>query len=86
MAYKTTARKADTWIQSIIINDEDLMFHHKPLSTWFEEQHQQIRNWTGEERRGRERERRLRGESPVMQPKSGLISEDDKQQMADCMG
>ena len=63
MASKSAARKTGIWIQAIIINDEDIMFHHKPLSTWFEEQHQQIRKGTGEEHRGRERERRLRGDA-----------------------
>ncbi|KAF5127218.1 hypothetical protein E5D57_007919 [Metarhizium anisopliae] len=61
MAIKPAARTADIWIQSIIINDADLTFHHKPLSSWFEEQHR-IRKETGEEHRGRQRERRLRGE------------------------
>jgi hypothetical protein len=44
--------KGGNWIQPTVINDEDLMFHNKPLSSWYEEQHQRIRNGAGEEHRG----------------------------------
>jgi hypothetical protein len=63
---------SQTWIQPIIIEDEDLMFGGKSLSTWYEEDRSRLSSGSSssgsddgnqspeeeEEHRGRERTRR----------------------------
>jgi len=48
------------WVESTIIEDEDLTFGGKALSTWYEEERRRLSSGSddGEERRGRERVRR----------------------------
>jgi hypothetical protein len=51
---------AHTWIQPTLIEDEDLMFGGKSLSTWYEEERRRLSNATAEEeRRGRQRVSRI---------------------------
>ncbi|KAL7793832.1 hypothetical protein V8C37DRAFT_377502 [Trichoderma ceciliae] len=72
-AMDPSARELDlnsqTWIQPIIIEDEDLMFGGKTLSAWYEEERSRLSSSSNssddgsqspeeEERRGRERTRR----------------------------
>lgn len=48
------------WIEPISIDDDDLTFGGKPLSTWYEEERQRLSSGSGsdeEERRGRQRHR-----------------------------
>lgn len=50
---------AYTWVQPTIIDDEDLTFGGKALSTWYEEERRRLSSGSDEEeRRGRERVRR----------------------------
>lgn len=61
--YTLTTREVDisayTWVQPTIIEDDDLMFGGKSLSTWYEEERSRLSSGSdGEERRGRERVRR----------------------------
>lgn len=66
-----SAREADfnshSWVQPIVIEDEDLMFGGKSLSAWYEEDRRRLSSGSDdgrtehsqeEERRGRERVRR----------------------------
>ncbi|KAK2592633.1 hypothetical protein QQS21_009660 [Conoideocrella luteorostrata] len=76
-ALDTSAREVDrdshTWVQPIDIDDEDLMFGGKSLSTWYEEDRRRLSSGGSddgrnehsqdEERRGRERVRRHHGAS-----------------------
>ncbi|RYP38607.1 hypothetical protein DL767_002543 [Monosporascus sp. MG133] len=45
------------WMKPIIIDDDDLMFGGKSLSTWYEEERQSLSISVEEERRGRQRGR-----------------------------
>jgi len=53
---------AYTWVQPTIIEDDDLTFGGKSLSTWYEEERRRLSSGSGsedgEERRGRERVRK----------------------------
>ncbi|KAH7234123.1 hypothetical protein B0J15DRAFT_554994 [Fusarium solani] len=62
-ALDPSAREVDasayTWVQPTIIEDEDLTFGGKALSTWYEEERRRLSSGSDEEeRRGRERVRR----------------------------
>jgi len=62
-ALDPTAREVDpsayAWVQPTIIEDEDLTFGGKALSTWYEEDRRRHSSGSDEEeRRGRERVRR----------------------------
>ncbi|KAM5352795.1 hypothetical protein ACJ41O_005517 [Fusarium nematophilum] len=61
-AIDPSAREVDpsayTWVQPTIIEDEDLTFGGKALSTWYEEERRRLSSGSDEERRGRERVRR----------------------------
>lgn len=48
------------WVKPIIIEDDDLVFDGKALSTWYEKERRRQRDVyeDGEERRGRERVRK----------------------------
>ena len=47
-----------TWVQPIMIEDEDLQFGGKSLSTWYEEERKRQSSYSDEEeRRGRQRVR-----------------------------
>ncbi|WAO84622.1 Hypothetical protein NCS54_00184200 [Fusarium falciforme] len=61
-ALDPSAREVDasayTWVQPTIIEDEDLTFGGKALSTWYEEERRRLSSGSDEEeRRGRERTR-----------------------------
>lgn len=69
----SSAREVDlschSWVQPIVIDDEDLMFGGKSLSAWYEEDRRRLSSGSDdgradhsqdEERRGRERVRRHR--------------------------
>jgi hypothetical protein len=44
------------WVQPIVIEDEDLQFGGKSLSTWYEEERKRLSSYSDEEeRRGRQR-------------------------------
>ncbi|KAI8689260.1 hypothetical protein NCS55_00182700 [Fusarium keratoplasticum] len=62
-ALDPSAREVDAsayaWVQPTIIEDEDLTFGGKALSTWYEEERRRLSSGSDEEeRRGRERVRR----------------------------
>lgn len=64
------AREVDpnsyTWVQPTVIEDEDLTFGGKALSTWYEEERRRLSSGSddgGEERRGRERVRKHHSKS-----------------------
>lgn len=63
-SYGSSAHEIDvtayTWVQPVMIDDEDLTFGGKALSTWYEEERTRLSHGSddGEERRGRERVRR----------------------------
>lgn len=72
---------AHTWIQPIIIEDEDLMFGGKTLSAWYEEDRSRLSSSSSnssddgnqspeeeEERRGRERTRRHYDKKALKKP------------------
>ncbi|KAM0255362.1 hypothetical protein ACHAQJ_005882 [Trichoderma viride] len=86
-AMDTSARELDlnsaTWIQPIIIEDEDLMFGGKTLSAWYEEDRSRLSSSSGsssgsddgnqspeeeEEHRGRERTRRHHDKKALKKP------------------
>ncbi|KAI8957628.1 hypothetical protein F5Y11DRAFT_352365 [Daldinia sp. FL1419] len=57
----TNARETELqthgWMEPIVIDDEDLMFSGKSLSTWYEEERKSLNVSVEEERRGRQRVR-----------------------------
>jgi hypothetical protein len=62
-AIDPTAREMElnsqAWVQPIIIEDEDLQFGGKSLSTWYEEERKRLSSYSDEEeRRGRQRHRK----------------------------
>ncbi|QUC16312.1 uncharacterized protein UV8b_00553 [Ustilaginoidea virens] len=62
--------KTHSWVQPIVIDDEDLMFGGKSLSAWYEEDRRRLSSGAGdEEPRGRERVRRHDAASPKSRPK-----------------
>lgn len=69
-AIDPSAREVDvsayTWVQPTVIEDDDLTFGGKALSTWYEEERRRLSNGSddGEERRGRERVRRRHDKKP----------------------
>ncbi|CAJ2510604.1 Uu.00g062290.m01.CDS01 [Anthostomella pinea] len=46
-----------SWMEPIVIDDDDLMFGGKSLSAWYEEERQPVSYPAEEERRGRQRVR-----------------------------
>jgi hypothetical protein len=55
---------AHSWIQATVIDDEDLTFGGKALSTWYEEERQRLSRYSDEEQqRGRQRVSSLKFET-----------------------
>ncbi|KAI5461996.1 hypothetical protein BGZ63DRAFT_453263 [Mariannaea sp. PMI_226] len=78
--FDTTSREMAgdgyTWIQSTIIEDEDLTFGGKALSTWYEEERRRLSSGSddGEERRGREREHGFATTCSLQIPSRSLVA------------
>ncbi|KAK2761110.1 hypothetical protein CKAH01_16366 [Colletotrichum kahawae] len=69
-AMDPNAREVDlasqSWIQATIIEDDDLMFGGKSLSTWYEEERRRLSNTSSDEEEHRGRQR-VRHEQPQSQ-------------------
>ncbi|KAF7518908.1 hypothetical protein G7054_g13286 [Neopestalotiopsis clavispora] len=68
------------WVESISIEDDDLMFGGKSLSAWHEEGRQKV-SYPEEERRGRQRVRQHHSYSqPPQESKSSTKSQEQSKQ------
>ncbi|KAF7556763.1 hypothetical protein G7046_g6205 [Stylonectria norvegica] len=75
---------AYTWVQPTVIEDDDLMFGGKALSTWYEEERSRLSSGSesGEERRGRERVRKHHSRSGKSHKKPSAPSSANTESLA----